>query len=267
MGIFSVVPLGKFLVHFSVVLLLLTCVGSLRAQVAQSLTAEAQQLAALANQARAQSGLPPLKWDSALAEAALKHTSRMVSEGGAIQHHYAGELELSERAGLAGAHFDLIEENIAVGPTPPEIHDAWMHSQGHRANMLNPQVTRIGIAVVAARGVLYATEDFSRGVEAFSGAQVEEQVARLIARSGVKIIPDHSLARAACTANSGLPRFAGAVEPTFVMRWQDSDLSRLPRNLTDQLATRQYRQAAVGSCQPNGDAGTFTAYRVAVLLY
>jgi hypothetical protein len=262
-----VIPLGKFLFGFSAAILLLMCVNDLRAQVAQNLTAEAHQLAALANQSRAQSGLPPVKWDSALAEAALKHTNRMVSEGGAIQHHYPGELELSERAGLAGAHFDLIEENIAVGPTPPEIHDAWMHSPGHRANMLNPQVTRIGIAVVAAHGVLYATEDFSRGVEALSSAQVEEHVAELIARSGVKIMPDHSLARAACTANSGLPRFTGVAEPSFVMRWQDSDLSRLPRNLTDQLATRQYRQAAVGSCQPNGDAGTFTAYRVAVLLY
>ena len=261
------IPLGKFLFGFSAAILLLICVDVLPAQVAQDLSAEAHQLAALANQSRAQSGLPPLKWDSALAEAALQHTSRRISEGGAIQHHYAGELVLSERAGLAGAHFDLIEENIAIGATPSEIHDAWMHSPGHRANMLNPQVTRIGIAVVAARGVLYATEDFSRGVEALSSAQVEEHVAELIARSGVKIMPDHSLARAACTANSGLPRFAGAAEPSFVMRWQDSDLSHLPRNLTDQLATRQYRQAAIGSCQPNGDAGTFTAYRVAVLLY
>src|SRR6185312_816978 len=144
------------------------------------LTAEAHQLAALANQSRAQSGLPPVKWDSALAEAALKHTNRMVSEGGAIQHDYPGELELSERAGLSGAHFDLIEENIAVGPTPAAIHDAWMHSKAHRENMLNPQVNRIGIAVLANRGVLYATADLSRAVEAFSNAQVEERVAALI---------------------------------------------------------------------------------------
>jgi hypothetical protein len=262
-----VIPLGKFLLHLSIFILLLSCVHVLRAQVAPGLTAEAQQLAALANQARTQRGLPPLKWDSGLAEAALKHTRRMVSEGGAIQHQYSGELELSERAGLAGAHFDLIEENIAIGPTAPEIHDAWMHSQGHRENMLNREVTRVGIAVVPARGVLYATEDFSRGVEALSNAQVEQQVTELIARSGVKIMLDHSLARAACASNSGLPRFAGEAQPSFVMRWQDSDVSHLPRNLADQLVTRRYHEAAVGSCHPNGDAGTFTAYRVAVLLY
>jgi hypothetical protein len=263
----DVIPLGKFLFHFSVAILLLICGDILRAQVAQNLTAEAQQLAALANHARAQSGLPPLKWDSALAEAALKHTRRMVTEGGAIQHQYAGELQLSERAGLSGAHFDLIEENIAIGPTPEQIHDAWMHSEGHRENMLNPQVNRIGIAVIAKRGVLYATTDFARGVEALSATQIEEQVGALIARSGVKIVPDHELARQACTANRGFPPVANGAQPSFVMRWQDSDLSHLPRNLMDQLATRRYREAAVGTCQPNGDAGTFTAYRVAVLLY
>jgi hypothetical protein len=51
------------------------------------------------------------------------------------------------------------------------------------------------------------------------------------------------------------------------MRWQDADLTRLPRPLEDHLATGQYRQAAVGSCPAQSDEGAFTAYRVAVLLY
>ena len=264
----DVKPLRKLLTLFSILLALVIADPHLNAaQGNQNLQADAERLAALANQARAQAGLPAFKWDGALAEAALKHTRRMVSEGGAISHNYPGELQLSERAGLTGAHFDLIEENIAIGPTPEQIHDAWMHSKGHRENMLNPDVNRIGIAVIASRGVLYATADFSRGVEALSTAQVEEQVGRLISRSGVKILSDHVLARMACTANSGFPRVANGVDPSFVMRWQDSDLSHLPRNLADQLASKRYREAAVGSCQPSGDAGTFTAYRIAVLLY
>lgn len=221
----------------------------------------------LANRARATAGAQPLRWDPALAEAALKHTERMVAEG-PIAHHYPGELELSERAGLTGAHFDLIEENIAIGPTPAAIHEGWMHSQGHRENMLNPDVNRVGIAVIASRGVLYATADFSRGVQKLTDAQVEGKVAALIAPRGVKIPSDHTIAREACTADRGLPRSAtGSAEPSFVMRWQDSDLSRLPNKLIDELATGRYREAAVGSCPAKGDNGTFTAYRVAVLLY
>lgn len=239
----------------------------INAQEPAILRADAEQLMALANQARAQVGAPPLRWDPALAEAARKHTLRMISEG-PIAHIYPGELQLSERAGLAGAHFDLVEENIAVGSSPAQIHDAWMHSKGHRENMLNPDVNRIGIAVIPSRGVLYATADFSRAVQKLTNTQVEDQVAALIAPSGVKVLPDHSIARAACTADRGLPPAArDGTMPSFVVRWQDSDISHLPKNLTDQLASGRFREAAVGSCQPEGAAGTFTAYRIAVLLY
>ncbi|MGA8089824.1 MAG: CAP domain-containing protein [Terracidiphilus sp.] len=224
------------------------------------------QLMALANQARAAAGAPPLSWDNALAEAARKHTLRMVAEG-PIAHRYPGELELSERAGLAGVHFDLVEENVAIGPTPVVIHDEWMHSTGHRENMLNPEVDRVGIAVIASRGVLYATADYAHGVQAFSQTQIEERVAKLIRPSGVAIGGSAPLARAACAMESGMPRSTGSMQPLFVMRWQDSDLSHLPKKLADQLASGRYREASVGSCDPSGAVGTFTAYRVAVLLY
>lgn len=254
----------------SLILVALLLFAGCKVAAAQSdkyLLAEGQQLVALANQARAQAGVPPLKWDPALAQAALRHTRRMVSEGGAIQHDYPGELALSERAGLSGAHFNLIEENIAVGPTSPEIHDAWMHSKLHRENMLNPEVDRIGIAVIAKRGVLYATADFTRGVVAYSPAQVEEQVGSLVARNGVKLISDHALAREACIANRGFPRVENGAQPSFVMRWQDSDLTHLPPNLVSQLSSKRFHEAAIGSCPASGEAGTFTAYRIAVLLY
>ena len=220
----------------------------------------------LANQARAAAGAAPLRWDKALAEAALKHTLRMVAEG-PIAHQYPGELNVSERAGLTGAHFDLIEENVAVASTPAAIHDGWMHSTGHRENMLNPEVDRVGIAVIASRGVLYATADYAHGVQALSQTQIEKQVAELIRPSGVAIGGNRLVARAACAMENGVPRSTGAMQPLFVMRWQDSDLSHLPRNLADQLASGRYREASVGSCDPRGTDGTFTAYRVAVLLY
>jgi hypothetical protein len=226
----------------------------------------AVQLLTLANQARAAIGARPLKWDDALAVAARKHCQRMAVEG-PIGHRYPGELDLSERAGLAGAHFDLIEENVAIGPTPEGIHDEWMHSAGHRQNMLNPEVDRVGIAVVASRGVIYATADYAHGVQQLSQMQVEERVAGLIRPGGVTILPNPALAREACSMDSGVPRTNGGVKPTFVIRWQDSDLSHLPKTLVDRLASGHYRDAAIGSCDPSGVDGTFTAYRIAVLLY
>src|SRR5581483_5991765 len=135
----------------------------------------AQQLMALANQARALAGVGPLKWDDALATAARDHTLRMAAEG-PIAHRYGGEDDLSTRAGKAGAGFDLVEENVAVGPTPAQIHDEWMHSPGHRANLLDADVNRVGIAVVAVRGVLSATADYARGVQMLTREQVETRL-------------------------------------------------------------------------------------------
>jgi cyanophycinase-like exopeptidase len=142
-----------------------------------------------------------------------------------------------------------------------------MHSTGHRENMLNPDVDRVGIAVIASRGVLYATADYAHGVQALSQTEIEQHVAELIKPSGVAVGGSVSLARAACSTESGVPRSSGPMQPLFVMRWQDSDLSHLPKQLADQLASGRYRAASVGSCDPSGAAGTFTAYRVAVLLY
>jgi hypothetical protein len=231
-----------------------------------NLSAEAQQIFVLANQARAQAGVGRLEWDPALAAAALQHCLRMAAEG-PIAHRYGGEPDLSERTAQAGAHFSVIEENVAVGPTAETIHEEWMQSPGHRANLLSPEVDRVGVAVVAARGTLYAVADYSRAVAQLSGSQVEARVAALVSASGVAILRDSSLARAACATDEGMPRTAGGPMPRFVMRWQDSDLSQLPQQLQDRLASGRYRQAAVGSCPARIAEGAFTAYRVAVVLY
>lgn len=225
---------------------------------------EAWQLVQLANQARAQAGAGPLKWDAALAVAARQHCLRMVAAG-QLSHQFVGEPEAGERAAQAGAHFSLIEENVAVAPTPAAIHDAWMCSPGHRANLLNPQVDRVGVAVVAGRNGLYAVADYERVVPVLSQTQIEAQVASLL--RGVAILPDATLARTACAAEGALPRPASGPRTRFVVFWEDAQLTQLPQSLVSALASGQYHQAAVGSCSAQGPAEEFTSYRIAVLLY
>jgi hypothetical protein len=229
------------------------------------MAAAAEQLFALANRSRAESGAGRLVWDPALADAARQHCLRMEAEG-PIAHRYGGEPDVAQRAAQAGAHFSLIEENVALGPTPEEIHDGWMHSPGHRTNLLNPAVDRVGIAVVASRGELYAVADYALGVQTLSPAQVEARITALIRPSGVAVI-DPTQARAACTTDRGMPASPGGPQPQFVMRWQGADLSRLPQQLVEKLASGQFRKASVGSCPARGGQGDFTAYRLAVLLY
>jgi uncharacterized protein YkwD len=227
---------------------------------------QAEQLFALANQSRAAQGAGPLKWDSALAAAALAHCRRMAQEG-ELSHRYGGEADLTDRAGQAGAHFSYIEENIALGSYVDQVHSGWMHSPPHRANLLNPSVDHVGIAVVAARGVYYAVADYARAVQILTASQIESEVAGLIRPSGVAIRNDPALARAACALDRGLPQAASGPQPQFVMRWQSADLTHLPPDLLGRLESGDYKQAAVGSCSPRNVEGDFTVYRVAVLLY
>jgi uncharacterized protein YkwD len=228
--------------------------------------AKAEQLFAMANATRAEEGRGRLVWDQELAEAAMKHCMRMAAEG-PISHRYNGEPDLSARAGEAGAHFSLIEENIAVGGYPGSIHQGWLNSPGHRANLLNAEIDHVGIAVVAAQGVLFAVADYARAVPVLSQSQVEARVGSLLRGHGLSLVRDTTDARAACRLDHGLPSLAGTSSPEFVMRWQDANLDQLPPRLIENLDSGRYRHAAVGSCPPRGAEGTFTVYRVAVLLY
>jgi hypothetical protein len=234
-------------------------------QTSPDLPGDAQQLFLLTNQDRAQAGVRPVNWDPDLAQAALAHCRRMASEG-PIAHRYAGEPDLTGRASQSGAHFSLIEENVAIGPSPEGVENEWMHSPGHRSNLLSPDIDRVGIAIVSARGVLYAVADYSHAVLALDRSQIEAQVASLLRPSGVEVLRDPSLARQACASDNGMPRASSGPQPRFVMRWQDSDLRRLPQPLTDHLRSGIYRWASVGSCAPQG-AQAFTSYRLAVLLF
>ena len=235
----------------------------------QILQADAQRLLALANESRAAYGAAPLKWDPALAAAALQHCLRMAAEG-ALAHRYDGETSLTDRAGQAGAHFDFVEENIAAGsaPTDPvEFHDGWLHSPGHRANLLNPEVDSVGIAVVVSHAVAFAVADYAHAVPALTQTEVETAFAALLRAKGLFIVNDSRDARNYCTQteNSRSPAFHNA--PRYRMLWQNPDVTRLPQELVNRLATERYRQAAIANCPPQGVEGLFTVYRVAVLLY
>ncbi|MGA9070188.1 MAG: CAP domain-containing protein [Terracidiphilus sp.] len=231
-----------------------------------AIQSESWQLVQLANQARAQAGAGPLAWDAALAEAARRHCLLMVAAG-QLSHQFADEPDLSARAQAAGARFSLIEENVALAPRPTAIHDAWMHSPHHHDNLLNPAVNRVGIAVVAGPQGLYAVADYERAVEQLTRSEVEATVARMVLASGVTVLPDPALARAACAMDDGIPRSSSSPQPRYVMRWQSSELTRLPKSLVESLATGHYHQAAVGNCPTEGQEGSFAAYRLAVLLY
>lgn len=222
---------------------------------------KAQRIFELTNQDRAAQGLQPLKWDPALAAAAEVHLDKMRDEK-TLSHQYAGEPDLTVRAAQAGAHFQAIAENIAVGYSAEAIEKQWMHSVPHRQNILDPQMNSIGIAVVEKNGYLYAVEDFANANQALTREQVEQRVGDLLRAEKIDPSGPRSVGEEACAMQDGTPTDAGPVRA--VMRFQTPDLSKLPDQVVQQLSNGQFTRAAVGACKSQG---AFTTYRVAVVLY
>jgi uncharacterized protein YkwD len=224
-------------------------------------TVAEQYLLAMANQERARVGVQPLMWDAHLAAAALVHAQRMAQEGG-ISHQFAGEADLQTRASSAGARFSLIAENVAEAPTPQVLHTMWMHSEGHRHNLLEPQENAAGIAVVQRGGQLFAVEDFSATVVELGLSGQEAQVVALLRAAGMAEVGETAEARKTCSMDTG---YAGTRRPNFVMRYTTSDLSLLPAQLKAKLADPRTHAAAVGAC--SASSKNFSSFSIAVLLY
>jgi uncharacterized protein YkwD len=263
-GLKHLISLSKPLAVFALALLL--AAPNLRAQSAfeseNNLTVAEQYLLLAANEARANQGLPPVHLDPVLTEASAAH-AREMADHDAISHQFEGEPELATRGANAGAHFSLISENVGEAPTSVIIHDLWMHSPGHRANLLDPDVDIIGIAIVTRNNQLYAVEDFARTVQTLTLNQQERTVAGVIAQSGMHVAETTDDARQTCTMSTG---YAGSRQPWFIMRYTAASLNQIPSQLKSRLTSGKYHQAVVGACSTSRKT-PFTSYNIAVLLY
>jgi hypothetical protein len=240
---------------------------------AHTQTPNEQLLLVLANQSRAEHNLPPLTWDPALARAAHAHLAVMARQGGPAEHQYPGEPDLVTRADQAGAHFSSIAENVAGStPSAAATHQAWMNSPPHRANLLAPSLTTVGIAVAATPTGLYAVEDFGR-IANPTADSAEKQVQQLLIARGIQ--PDSSAqhkqdAHASCKSGTQPTSIPGQPRLALFVQWESGDFTTLPTELLDHLPTRnpqQPRAAAVASCPPQSPTPGFTTYRIAVLIY
>jgi hypothetical protein len=225
-----------------------------------------QFLLAAANQDRVARGLQPLHLDPTLAQAALAHAREMASHRD-ISHQFPGEPKLSERGANAGAHFSLISENVAEAPIAAMIHDLWMHSKGHRENLLDPNVDAVGISVIVRDDEYYAVEDFADLVQPLSFNAQESAVASLLAKSGMQIangkVMSEQDARQTCSMSTG---YAGPRQPWYIMRYTARSVTELPAVLQSRLSSGKYHQAVVGACSESISA-PFASYNIAVLLY
>lgn len=103
---------------------------------------------ALVNAERAWAGLGPVTYNPNLTYAAQNYAN-LLSHGSCWGHYCDGYSRVSHRLEAAGyRNWTTVGENIAAGQWSPEaVVAAWMASPGHRANILNPNYTEIGVGL------------------------------------------------------------------------------------------------------------------------
>ena len=103
----------------------------------------------LVNVERARYGLAALTADAELSRGA-RVKSQDMRDKGYFSHEsptYGSPFQMMKSFGIS---YRTAGENIAYGyATPEKVVQAWMNSEGHRANILNSSYTRLGVGYVA----------------------------------------------------------------------------------------------------------------------
>ena len=100
----------------------------------------------LVNEERSNASLNPLESDTQLETVAENHSESMAVNDFFGHQDPTDGSTAGDRIDEVGYDWSSFGENVASGyATPEEVMDGWMNSPGHRANILNPDFTEIGI--------------------------------------------------------------------------------------------------------------------------
>jgi len=116
------------------------------------------------NATRASYGLHRLRLDAALGRAAGSHSADMLRQNSFSHGDFHGRMvAFGVRGGVAGENLAWGSGSYAQAKT---IVAEWLASPGHRANLLRPGYTRIGIGLVrgtfqGSRAATVVTADFA----------------------------------------------------------------------------------------------------------
>ncbi len=128
-----------------------------------SVSAIEKEVVKLVNAERQKNGLSALELDAELSKVA-REKSKDMSTKGYFSHTsptYGSPFDMMKKFGIK---YSTAGENIAMGqPSAEEVVKAWMNSEGHRANILSKNFTKIGVGYYkGSNGSPYWTQMFIR---------------------------------------------------------------------------------------------------------
>jgi uncharacterized protein YkwD len=155
----TVTTIRRRCIHLLVLGLLLSVMALAPASPASASVASTNESAFLTklNQERTRRGLSALVLDNPLAATARDWSATMNSRN-ALSH----DPGLAADASAVEPSWRAVAENVGVGYSVQQLHDAFMGSSGHRANILG-SYNRVGIGVVMNGSKIWVTVRFLRG--------------------------------------------------------------------------------------------------------
>jgi len=115
------------------------------------------EVLALTNEEREAAGCGDLTANDELEQAAQDHAEDMLANN-YFDHESQDGTTPFERMTAAGYNWSTAAENIAAGQATPEaVMTSWMNSAGHKANILNCDLTELGVGYAAGSGADYGT--------------------------------------------------------------------------------------------------------------
>jgi uncharacterized protein YkwD len=151
-----VVPLGRWVALLAAVATLLAPATPAHAVDRSSEAQIRNRIEELINRARANHGLRRLKVNDRTQRYATDHAQDMARKG-TIFHDAALPLEVLLGATSWGENVGYTTADRAAR----KLHVMFMHSPGHRANILRPRFTHMGIGVEKRNGTVYVVERFA----------------------------------------------------------------------------------------------------------
>ena len=116
----------------------------------------------LVNIEREKNGLEPLALNQILVDGAKIRAKEIVTSFSHTRPDGSSPFSVFPGGNFA-VYFNHVGENIAYGQLDAaEVMDSWMNSEGHRANILNPKFTSIGIGCYESNGFMYWVQMFGR---------------------------------------------------------------------------------------------------------
>ena len=130
-----------------------TLAGAAALQPAAASASESPEATYLAtiNQERHDHGLAPL---------VTRHSLNVIADGWAAHMASSGTLAHNPQLANVVTNWQAIGENVGAGPDVPSLAEAFWNSSEHRANILDPDYSDVGIGAVRTDGVLWITVDF-----------------------------------------------------------------------------------------------------------